>query len=152
MCIRDRINGSGAAKGPVGRIIRHYHPDADPIRPTEADELRQSGKAMTDEEVAEFNANQKSIADVYRGPRMRIHEITIEGPLEKSWPPESHTALVGETTNPQKVDIEKVLTNFATRAYRRPLPISLTIFPLSKTSSPMANPTKRLSNLDLRRC
>ncbi len=115
------VNGSGAAKGPVGRIIRTYHPDADPIRPTEADELRQQGKGMTDEEVAAFNAKQKPIGSVYRGPRLRIYELSIEGPLENQWPPESHRSLVGDTLDASEVDIPAALTAFATRAFRRPV-------------------------------
>lgn len=115
------INGSGAAKGPLTRIVRTYHPEADQISPTEADRMREEGKEITDEEVERHNASLKTVASVYRGPRLRLREIVIEGPLVESWPPENHRALVGATTLANDVDIPTAMTRFAERAYRRPV-------------------------------
>lgn len=114
------INGSGASKGPLTRIVRTYHPEADRISPTEADRMREEGKEITDEEVDRHNASLKTVASVYRGPRLRLRDIVIEGPLIESWPPENHSALVGETVNAKEVDIPLVMTRFAQRAFRRP--------------------------------
>ena len=55
----------------------------------------------------------------YRGPHLRIHRLTIE-PLDPSWPPLSHRALYGDTTIEQ-ANPEKLLLDFATRAFRRPV-------------------------------
>ena len=115
------INGSGAAKGPLTRIVRAYHPEADQISKTEADQMREGGKAITDEEVAQHNASLKTVASVYRGPRLRLRDIVIEGPIVESWPPANHTALVGPTTNGREVDIPTVMARFAEKAYRRPV-------------------------------
>lgn len=56
-------------------------------------------------------------------PRLLIESVQFEGPLVESWPPAKHTALL-----PAKIFDEsdrnyakRVLTQFATRAYRRPV-------------------------------
>lgn len=115
------INGQGAAKGPLTRIVREYHPEADRISPSEADQMRESGVAITDAEVEKHNANLKTVASVYRGPRLRLYEIEIEGPIVESWPPENHVALVGPSTYPREVDIPKTMTQLANHAWRRPV-------------------------------
>ena len=56
----------------------------------------------------------------YEGPRIRVHEIQVEGPFYDQWPPTSHQRLLG------KGDLDddqarQLLADFATRAYRRPV-------------------------------
>ena len=55
----------------------------------------------------------------YKGPHIRVYSLTVE-PLIEAWPPKSHTALYG--TGPvEEADVEKLLLNFATRAFRKPV-------------------------------
>ena len=46
-------------------------------------------------------------------PRIRIHKMAIDGPVYKSWPPESHTALYSSK------DSRLAIRNFSRRAFRR---------------------------------
>ena len=77
-------------------------------------------------------------ADTYDGPGLSIEWIEAEGPLNDSWPPESHRRIFGDL--PQKPapvfrqrdrvevvsddpinDGKKILNRFAQRAFRRPV-------------------------------
>jgi len=74
-------------------------------------------KDATKEEKQAYEPNMaKALFAVgYRGPQIRIYSLTIE-PLEKSWPPQSHIALYGETDD---VPIKDLVLQFARRAFRR---------------------------------
>ncbi len=73
-------------------------------------------------------------AENYTGPGLVVQWVDIEGPLLESWPPPSHRALFGdlkqervereryEVVSEQPVeDAERLLTDFARRAFRRPV-------------------------------
>ncbi len=88
-----------------------------------------TSKAAEHPEVAPF-AEMKpgydkshGLLKVYRGPKLRIWEIEVEGPHVEEWPPEGHQKLYGdlkpEDLNPGT--ITKRLRAFAEDAYRRPL-------------------------------
>ncbi|MDF1738593.1 MAG: DUF1592 domain-containing protein [Verrucomicrobiales bacterium] len=53
-------------------------------------------------------------------PRIRVHSIDIEGPVNETWPPASHRVVFGNTEY-QSADAAEVLQSFATRAWRRPV-------------------------------
>ena len=58
----------------------------------------------------------------YRGPRLRVWEIQVEGPHIEEWPPRGHGTLYGEL-KPEKLgprEIENQLIKFAKLAFRRP--------------------------------
>ena len=55
----------------------------------------------------------------YRGPHMRIHRLTLT-PVIKMWPPQSHRTLYG-TGSGNEDEIRQLLTEFAGRAFRRPV-------------------------------
>ena len=59
------------------------------------------------------------LEDGYKGPHIRIYSLAVE-PLIDTWPPRSHTALYG-TGPAEKADVEKLLLNFASRAFRKPV-------------------------------
>lgn len=77
----------------------------------------------------------------YTGPGLVIQWVEIEGPLIENWPPPSHKALFGDlpqraikgaegsgrveviSTQPL-VEAERILTDFARRAFRRPVTAS----------------------------
>ncbi|MFT5465781.1 MAG: hypothetical protein ACI8UO_000877 [Verrucomicrobiales bacterium] len=56
----------------------------------------------------------------YEGPRVRIYEVSLEGPFFDSWPTESHAALYGENEI-SLTNAEPILRSFANRAFRRPV-------------------------------
>lgn len=79
---------------------------------------------------------EKVGADQYRGPGLAIQWVEVTGPLLESWPPPSHKALFGEMPrermpaagDPERLEVvsrqpmadaERILRNFARRAFRR---------------------------------
>ncbi len=59
----------------------------------------------------------------YRGPKLRIWEMQVEGPMLEQWPTPGHQVLYGEL-EPDQIDattIRERLKVFAETAYRRPL-------------------------------
>lgn len=49
-------------------------------------------------------------------PKIRLHEVLIEGPIHDQWPPASHVAIYGDQLTNQQV-----VSQFANRAFRRPV-------------------------------
>ncbi len=77
-------------------------------------------------------AVEKIGADKYTGPGLVIQWVDIEGPILESWPPPSHKAIFGdlklERVSPNRfevvssqpmIDAERILRQFARRAFRR---------------------------------
>ena len=58
----------------------------------------------------------------YRGPRLRVWEIEVEGPHVEQWPPKGHATLYGDlkAENLGPKNIENQLIKFAKLAFRRP--------------------------------
>ncbi len=56
----------------------------------------------------------------YQGPRVRVFEIELEGPINERWPTPSHKALFGDLA-PTMENAEAILRRFASRAFRRPV-------------------------------
>ncbi len=54
----------------------------------------------------------------YEGPRVRIYEVELEGPLTQEWPTKSHRALYGDY-QPTLENARPILTRFANKAFRR---------------------------------
>ena len=61
------------------------------------------------------------ISDLYKGPRIRIFEMSIEAPFHAQWPPLSHQGIAGTETNASNLNVEQVLLKFASKALRRPV-------------------------------
>ena len=62
------------------------------------------------------------VLKAYRGPKLRIWEIQLEGPHQQSWPPPGHRVLYGNLM-PDELNSESIdgrLRDFACRAFRRP--------------------------------
>ena len=77
-------------------------------------------------------AVEKIGADKYTGPGLVIQWVDIEGPILESWPPPSHKRIFGEldrervvndrfevVSDSPRADAERILTEFARRAFRR---------------------------------
>src|SRR5262249_9689490 len=75
-------------------------------------------------------------ADKYEGPGVAVQFVEIEGPLHEAWPPASHKLIFGDleqkpspvfnnskrvevVSNNPEADAEKILRDFARRAFRR---------------------------------
>ena len=75
-------------------------------------------------------------ADKYEGPGLAVQFVEIEGPLNETWPPASHRRIFGDreqkpspvfnnskrvevASNDPEADAEKILRDFARRAFRR---------------------------------
>jgi len=99
-----------ASKGTIRKVADKYHPEV--VRTQ--DYLLQEGLAEAK------NLDNKTIGEVYEGPRLRVHSLEITGPTYEKWPPKSHQMIFGEVTSPAMVDIDRTLIEFATRAFRRP--------------------------------
>jgi len=54
-------------------------------------------------------------------PRLLIRSVEFEGPLYESWPPAPHKNIFPEVGNNSPDYARKVIRDFATRAYRRPI-------------------------------
>ncbi len=68
--------------------------------------------------------NWQNKADVYAGTGIAVEWIEIEGPMEAAqWPPATRTQLVGSTDLERGTlaDAERILKQFAPRAFRRPV-------------------------------
>ena len=86
--------------------------------------------------LAGANTVTKVGAEKYEGPGLAVQWVEVEGPLNDTWPPESHRRIFGDLTqdkssiynfsnrvevvskNPE-ADAEQILRKFARRAFRR---------------------------------
>jgi hypothetical protein len=77
-------------------------------------------------------AVEKIGADRYTGPGLVIQWVDVEGPILESWPPPSHKAIFGDlkqtrispesfevVSSQPMVDADRILRDFARRAFRR---------------------------------
>ena len=62
---------------------------------------------------------EKLFKNGYQGPHIRIHSLILE-PIMDTWPPKSHAALYGSGSGKED-EIRKLMTNFASRAFRQPV-------------------------------
>ena len=114
-----------SSKGNIRKIAEKYHPEV--IRPTKTQlDAAQLGDKSAQSLVERLlrNTNNKLLSEVYHGPRIRLWGLEIEGPGFEQWPPSSHQLLFGKELDPLKIDIQRVILRFATRAFRRPVELS----------------------------
>ena len=109
------INGPGASKAILRKVAERYHPEAIRKSRSKVDQLKEQGLPVPEDALVQ----KVHISDVYQGPRVRIHEMSLEGPLHSSWPPSSHQDAFGAETRLEKVALAKGFQNFLSRAFRR---------------------------------
>jgi cytochrome c553 len=97
-------NGMRDLRAVHGKLLNNY-PEELP------EELR--GKKVTG-----IVAMRKAVIRYYKLPHIRIHNVTIRGPLYDSWPPEGQKIIFGD--RPEMGGFSSVVQRFASRAYRRP--------------------------------
>lgn len=123
------------------RLLDYYSVPAD--KPTEIEftaqlEPENRIRIIADDLPATPPMVQKVGADKYDGPGLVVQWVDAEGPLLESWPPPSHVALFGDleqkrmpkendpewrevvSAHPLQ-DAERILRQFARRAFRRPV-------------------------------
>ncbi|HAQ99440.1 MAG TPA: hypothetical protein DCR61_08820 [Verrucomicrobiales bacterium] len=73
------------------------------------------------------------VLKAYKGPRLRVWEIEIEGPHLSSWPTAGHRTLYGNLTPEalNNISISRRLAIFAVKAFRR-LPVDGELEPIQK--------------------
>lgn len=123
------------------RLIDYFAVPADKptvIEITEQLEPENRIRIIADNLPALPPAVEKVGADKYTGPGLVIQWVDVEGPLLESWPPPSHQAIFGDlkqarvpgASDPNRlevisdqplVDAERILREFARRAFRRPV-------------------------------
>ncbi len=82
--------------------------------------------------------------DSFARPELHVDWFEIEGPLYATWPPESHTRVLGRAAaepKDERAAANTVLSNFMRRAYRRPVTDSevehkLKLFDLVRADTP----------------
>jgi hypothetical protein len=111
------INGPGASKAILRKVAERYHPEAIRKSRSKVDRLREQGLPIAEDALVQ----KVHISDVYQGPRIRLFQITMEGPLFPEWPPPGHRKIIGPETDPEEVDIQETLLAFASKAFRRPV-------------------------------
>tara|TARA_R110002049_G_scaffold305056_3_gene501167 strand:+ start:125169 stop:127739 length:2571 start_codon:yes stop_codon:yes gene_type:complete len=111
------MNGMGPSKQVMARIVERYHPEARRKSQTDVDRLIEQGLPVP----ADALVQEVHISDVYQGPRVRIFELALEGPIDQQWPPLGHRRIFGDLVRASDVDFPKAIKRFATLAYRRPV-------------------------------
>ncbi len=114
------INGPGAAKGILNRVIKAYHPYAKIPGNADIDRMKEQGIPLPEKQINP--ETRVYISQFYVGPRVRVYEVKLEGPFFEKWPPAGHRSIFGDITDARKVDIPAALTGFASKAFRRPTP------------------------------
>jgi mono/diheme cytochrome c family protein len=135
-----RVDAGRMLKATKSHLIGYFDAPAD--RPTVVeftDDLEaRSTIRILPYGLASAQAVNKVGAENYKGPGLTIHSIEVEGPLNDTWPPESHRRIFADL--PQKpapvyrarnrvevasqnptADVERILRAFARRAFRRPV-------------------------------
>lgn len=90
------------------RLLNYFKDNKDDL-------LDQEGLARVAEEKGSNN-----LFMWFESPRIQIHQIEVEGPLNETWPPPSHVAIFGKAPY-TSARAEQVLIDFAGKAWRRPV-------------------------------
>ena len=111
-----------SSKGNIRRIAERYHPEVIRATNTQLDAAR-LGDPEAQALVARLLENEDNalLSEVYRGPRVRVWGMAIEGPSFPEWPPASHRLLFGDETDSTKIDIDQTVLRFASRSFRQPV-------------------------------
>jgi hypothetical protein len=100
----------------------------EPLEPDSRIRILAEGLPATPPQVQQVGAQH------YTGPGLVVQWVDVEGPLLESWPPPSHRAVFGElrqervardryevVSDQPMLDAERLLGDFARRAFRRPV-------------------------------
>ncbi len=133
-----RVTASGTPLNGKSGLVGYF--DAPPDKPTVFEFIRymepRTTITMLPYGLAGANTVKRIGGEKWTGPGLAVQYIEVEGPLNETWPPESHRRLFGEmpqkkfatynfsdrvevVTDEPRIDAEQILTKFARRAFRR---------------------------------
>lgn len=131
-------SGSGGMGGAKGHLVNYF--DAPPGKPTViefVDHMEpRTSISILPYGLASSQTVSKVGADAWEGPGLVVDWVDVEGPLNESWPPESHRRLFGDlkqgpapiynqrdrveiVSSEPHADAERILRQFTRRAFRR---------------------------------
>lgn len=131
-------SGSGGMGGARGHLVNYF--DAPPGEPKVIEFVDfmepRTSISILPYGLASSQTVHKTGADAWEGPGLAIDWIDVEGPLNATWPPESHRRLFGDlkqgpapiynyrdrvevVSSEPLVDADRILRQFARRAFRR---------------------------------
>ncbi len=124
--LRDRVH-----------VFATMHPDYDKVEGpklekaflAEQDRLKAAGKPYDTFGTAHRMHTEEAWMDFYseyRGPRLRIHEVQVKGPLARETAEQKAVASFFPHSKPTTAAAEKLINQFATRAFRRPATVKAT--------------------------
>lgn len=135
-----RIDSGPMLMGTKNHLVGYFDAPADQSVVLEFEETFEPRHHFRISPYGLANAQQVSTvgADQYSGPGLCIDWIEVEGPMHDSWPPESHRRIFGDlsqevtpvfnnskrvevVSNQPQEDVERILQDFAQRAFRRPV-------------------------------
>ena len=133
-----RVTASGTRLTGASGLVGYF--DAPPDKPTVFEFVRymepRTTITMLPYGLAGANTVKQTGGENWNGPGLAVQFIEVEGPLNETWPPESHRRIFGDM--PQKkfpnynfsdrvevvsdeplIDAERILLKFTLRAFRR---------------------------------
>ncbi|KAF0181143.1 MAG: signal peptide protein [Limisphaerales bacterium] len=131
-------SGSGGMGGAKGHLVNYF--DAPPGKPTILEFVDymepRTSISILPYGLASSQTVNKVGADAWEGPGLAIDWVEVEGPLNETWPPESHRRLFGDLkqdpapiynqrdrvdviSSEPLADADRILRQFARRAFRR---------------------------------
>ena len=118
-----RVYGGSFGVGGKTKLLGHFSVPAD--KPTVVELVeRLDGRGDTLKVISYGTIPWQNKADEYTGPGFAVQWIEVEGPLDaKEWPPATRQQLLGDADLERGVftDAERVMKQFAPRAFRRPV-------------------------------
>lgn len=133
-----RVTASGTRLTGKSGLVSYF--DAPPDKPTVFEFVRymepRTTISMLPYGLAGANTVKQTGGEYWNGPGLAIQYVEVEGPLNETWPPESHRRIFGDmgqkkfpiynfsdrvevVSDEPLVDAERILTKFTRRAFRR---------------------------------
>jgi len=118
-----RVYGGSFGVGGKTKLLGHFEVPAD--QPTVVEMVeRLDGRGDTLKVISYGTIPWQNKAEEYTGPGFAVQWIEVEGPLDaKDWPPAPRRQLLGDADLERGTfaDAERILKQFAPRAFRRPV-------------------------------
>ncbi len=118
-----RVYGGSFGVGGKTKLLGHFEVPAD--KPTVVEMVeRLDGRGDTLKVISYGTIPWQNKAEEYTGPGFAIQWLEVEGPLDaKDWPPLTRLQLLGDADLDRGTfsDAERILKQFAPRAFRRPV-------------------------------
>jgi len=111
-----------SSKGNIRRVAEKHHPEVIRATATQRDAANLGDpEAQALVQKLSRNENNAVLSERYHGPRIRVWNMDISGPIHEQWPPASHKLLFGEQMDASQIDLDELVLRFTTRAFRQPV-------------------------------